>query len=172
LKADAALASIQETTGTAGAATHATEFEALATNSDTYAKRWLAFTLVLGFVTLVTVVILVLKDPSGEKPSQIAQYVMVRVAAFALGSYLTVWAARNYRAHRHLQVTNKHRATALRTFQTFVAAASSDAPTKNAVLLEATRSIFTAGATGYSGDEPAGPTDRVVEIARTIVEKR
>ena len=84
-----------------------------------------------------------------------------------MASYLTVWAARNYRAHRHLQVVNEHRQKALTTFDMFAAAAKDEA-TKNFVLVEVTRCIFAPTSTGYSGEEPAGPADRIIEIVKTF----
>ena len=65
---------------------------------------------------------------------------------------------RNYKSHKHNEVVNRHRHNALTTFETFSTAASGDEQTKNAVLLEATRSIFSNQSTGYSN------TDRDVEV--------
>lgn len=65
-------------------------------------------------------------------------------------------------------VSNRHRDKALRTFETF-AAASTDNSTRDAVLLEATRSIFAPGATGLvdSGESAPGPAALLEVIRRT-----
>jgi hypothetical protein len=97
---------------------------------------------------------------------------MTRAVVFAMASYLTVWAVQNYQSNRHLQVMNDHRSKALQTFDAFVWAADDDGQTRNAVLLEATRCIFTAGSTGYSSDETAGPTDGIVEIVKGFADRR
>lgn len=48
----------------------------------------------------------------------------------------------------HLYTLNKHRENSLKSFQAFVQA-TTDPKTKDAVLLQATRSIFESGDTGY-----------------------
>jgi hypothetical protein len=77
-------------------------------------------------------------------------------------------AAKNYRTHRHLVVVNQHRQSALRTFEAFIKAASGDDQTKNAVLLEATRCIFAPANTGYLGGEEENPSNRIIEIFKTV----
>jgi hypothetical protein len=81
--------------------------------------------------------------------------------------YGLVWAGRNFSTHRHNQTVNNHRQNALKTFEAFVKAASDDA-TKNAVLLQATQSIFSPQASGYlgiHGGESSAP--QILEIIRT-----
>jgi hypothetical protein len=110
------------------------------------------------------------KLPANAGPGAIANHIMSRVVYFALLSYFTVLAARNYKANRHLGVTNRHKSLALATFGTFVSAAE-DPDTRKQVLLETTRAIFDAGSTGY-GDEPAGPADRIGDIINNVIEKK
>ena len=171
-RAAGAFAAIQQSSGMVGVSRYATTFGTVATDHAKYADRWLAATITIGVLSVASVWLLVKGYPldDGAKPASIVQFVMTRAVAFALASYLTVWASRNYRAHRHLQVTNEHRSLALQTFETFAAAAKED-PIRDAVLLEATKCIFAHGSSGYTGEEPAGPTERVVEIMRTITGK-
>jgi hypothetical protein len=58
-----------------------------------------------------------------------------------------VFCLRNFAAMSHNRVVNRHRQTALTTFQTF--ATSTDGETKNAVLLQATQAIFQPQPSGY-----------------------
>lgn len=58
---------------------------------------------------------------------------------------------------------NRHRAIALGTFETFVAGTSDDV-TKNAILMEATRSIFAPVQTGYVAGDDDNSIGRVVEV--------
>ena len=51
---------------------------------------------------------------------------------------------RNYTAEKHLEVVNRHRQNALRTFQAFHSAAGENQETQDAVLLAATNAIFDA----------------------------
>jgi hypothetical protein len=76
---------------------------------------------------------------------------------------------RNYKAHRHNAVVNKHRQNALTTFEVFSEAADSDQTTKNAVLLEATRTIFSSQQTGYLNNESDGESpNKVIEIIKNV----
>jgi len=79
----------------------------------------------------------------------------------------TVWCGRIYKALKHQITVNRHRANSLKTFQAFVKAASDDA-TRNAVLLETTRSIFTNSPSGYlEGSDSASDTNtKVLEIVK------
>jgi hypothetical protein len=80
----------------------------------------------------------------------------------------TVWCGRIYKATKHQAVTNQHRANALKTFQAFVKAALDDA-TRDAVLLETTRSIFTIAPSGYleTSEPSAEPVSKLMEIIRS-----
>lgn len=59
-------------------------------------------------------------------------------------------------------------ANALKTFQAFIKAASDDG-TRDAVLLETTRSIFALSPTGYldTGEPSSEPVSKLMEIVRT-----
>lgn len=56
---------------------------------------------------------------------------------------------KNYRAHRHLYILNKHRDNALRTFEAFINASSKDKDIKDTLLTIAARSIYSVNKTGY-----------------------
>ena len=56
---------------------------------------------------------------------------------------------KNYTAHKHLEVVNRHRQNALDTFDDFVDSAGENQETKDAVLLAATNAIFDANQSGY-----------------------
>lgn len=78
----------------------------------------------------------------------------------------TIWCGRLYKALRHQSAINKHRANALRTFQTFTMAASDD-ETHNAVLMETTKSIFLLIPSGYLDNEStSGNGLTVVEVVQ------
>lgn len=83
--------------------------------------------------------------------------------------YFTITASKNYNAHRHNAILNKHRQNALQTFESFVKAAGDDQQTKNAVLLQATATIFSNQNTGYlaAGPEPEGAS-KIIEIIKGV----
>lgn len=79
-----------------------------------------------------------------------------------------IWVARNYGASRHNYVVNKHRNNALGSFQAFVASATDD-QTKNAVLIQATQSIFSPQPSGYVKTDGDNATNSpVLEIVRAV----
>jgi hypothetical protein len=83
----------------------------------------------------------------------------------------TLWCGKCYKALTHLVIVNRHRALGLRTLQAFANAAA-DAQTKDAVLLEATRSIFGNVPTGYVDVANVDSDHKVVEIVRSVMPKQ
>ena len=90
--------------------------------------------------------------------------IIARIVIISLLYYATFWAGGNYRALRHQQTVNQHRHKASVTFQTFVQGGETP-ETRDAVVREATRSIFSASATGFLGEEDT-PTNNLVEIVQ------
>lgn len=159
----------RDAAATVGVAHFAPEFEKAAKNHLDASKDWLRGTILLAGLTVVVALLFVwVLPPIGElKDPATLQRIITKLVAISIFYFAAVWSSRNYRAHRHLAVVNSHRQNALATFETFVKAAS-DEPTKNTVLLEATRCIFSPSATGYLGaDEEAG-TNRIVEVLKTV----
>ena len=75
---------------------------------------------------------------------------------------------KNYTAEKHLEVVNRHRQNALRTFNAFHSAAGENQETRDAVLLAATNAIFDANQSGYlstkiRGSESASPIPQVIK---------
>jgi hypothetical protein len=104
-------------------------------------------------------------------PLSTAQSVQLTIAKVAILSTIftvAVASGRVYRSHRHNYVINQHRRNALRTFQAFVNAPEADAQTKNAVLLEATRCIFSQQPTGYIASEQENSPSQILEIVRQL----
>ena len=86
---------------------------------------------------------------------------ILSILLFAIGV-----AARDYRANRHNQVVNRHRATAIETFELFTKG-TADEQTKNAILVKATEAVFQPVGTGYqSKDAEPAPNSTIVEILR------
>ena len=82
---------------------------------------------------------------------------------------MLLWSSRNYKAHRHNNVINRHRANALSTFKVFVDSSKDDIATKNALLLKSAEAIFSPAITGYLTKEPDNQgTPQILEIVRNI----
>ena len=100
--------------------------------------------------------------------SATVQIAVAKVVLFSFAFSAVVWCGRIYRSHRHNYVVNRHRQNALSSFEAF-ATSTDDPQTKNAVLLQATSSIFAPQHTGFvSGDTDGGSQPQFVELIRTL----
>ena len=99
----------------------------------------------------------------------IIQNVVTRILIVSALFYGLAFSVKAFRANKHSSVVNKHRQSALDTFEAFVNAPSADQNTKNAVLLEATRTIFSHQTTGYdTNDKDAEVPNKIIEIIKPI----
>ena len=81
------------------------------------------------------------------------------------------WCGRIYKSTRHLFILNQHRALGLKTFQAFSSAAS-DSHTKDIVLMETTRSIFSNSSTGLIAETGTSESDsNIIQIAGKALEQ-
>jgi hypothetical protein len=93
---------------------------------------------------------------------------LVIISLFLTGLFFCL---KNFSAVTHNQIVNRHRQTALSTFQTFING-TSDHQTKNAVLLQATRAIFLPQASGYLKGEAENPqVSQITEVVRGVTEQ-
>ncbi|BEV09300.1 hypothetical protein [Methylophilus sp. DW102] len=109
------------------------------------------------------------EDPgnSGDLMLQIKFYLQKTVIIFVL-IFALILATKNFNSARHNYVVNKHRSNSLSSFQAFVSSAS-DEQTKNAVLLQATQSIFIHQPSGYiKTDGENSSQGTVIEVMRSI----
>ena len=82
-----------------------------------------------------------------------------------------MWCGKLYKSAKHLSLLNRHRALGLKTFQAFSSAAA-DPHTKDMVLLETTRSIFTNSNTGLIAENGVGEIDsKIINIAGKALEQ-
>ena len=93
---------------------------------------------------------------------------VMKVVVLSTAFTLAVACSRIYRSHRHNFIVNRHRRNALRTFQAFANAPEADAQTKSAVLLEATKCIFSQQATVYISSEQDAQPSQILEIVRQL----
>jgi hypothetical protein len=102
-----------------------------------------------------------------KKTFQIVQYSVTKILIISSGFYGLSICMKNYRAHKHNEVLNRHRHNALTTFETFTKS-TDDPQTKNAVLLEATRSIFSNQNTGYNNVDVSDSeiTNKIIEYVK------
>jgi len=165
---------IQKAAATAGVGAEAKHFNDRANSHRTQGYFWLAATVVMGLVAGWYAWDLAFKAnfvPAAPNDRTFYAQIAGRVILGSVLLWALVSAQRNYKAHRHNEILNRHRATALTTFETFVKG-TSDSDTKNAVLVQTTQSIFAVQPTGYLSSEPdPAPQTTFVEILRRIGEK-
>lgn len=160
-----------------GVARHGAVFAQIAEEHRDAAKQWLwvsiGFAVLTGIAVLLSIgsVFYYSKRLSAFTLPMAAQLAIAKLVGFSILGTATIWSGRMYRAHRHNYVVNRHRQNALNTFETFVES-SRDAQTKDAVLLQATQSIFASQSTGYLSDEAEAPTTpQIIEIVRNLAGK-
>lgn len=167
-QANEALMAIHTKTSQTGVSAYAEIFDTQSKQHRTASFLWLTGTALFLIVTIVYAFLLLYYFPIAISANELVQMTITKViiiTALFLGLSLCV---RNFRAQKHNQILNRHRHNALRTFEQFTAA-SSDPETKNAVLLEATRSIFSNQTTGYHTHESADSDfpSKIIEIVKS-----
>ncbi len=161
-----------------GVSFHASHFKTEADSNRTASWVWLiALTLVGGFTawySLGELTAAVEDLPKDASVGHVVQFTVVRLIVVSLLMFAIGFCSRNYSASRHNFVVNKHRANALQSFLTFEGAAEKP-ETKDAVLLEATRSIFSPQSSGYakgmSEPQAGGPVIEILQRAARSVPK-
>lgn len=159
----------REAAATAGAAVFTNEFSTEASQQLDEANSWLLTTGILALFTALFAVAGLILSFTGYVTENVWQFISAKITLFILLFTATVWSGKIYRALKHQSAINKHRSLGLKTFQAFSNAAS-DEQTKNAVLLETTRSIFSSGITGFIDSKGSGNESevRVIELLNSV----
>ena len=152
-----AAAAAQQAAGITAIASHAEVFEEQSALHRRSADRWLAVGIV-GILTLLVSTFAILLVPIGDDidDPRVIQLILLKALFVSFGTYFVVQAFRLYRTEHHLGVVNRHRHNALRTFEAFALGAK-DSSTRDAVLMEATRAVFSPAQTGLIGAESSTP---------------
>lgn len=166
-----ALERVRQAAAEAGVAQHAIHFNTEAEYHKRQALLWLVATVAFGIATIAYALYSLgpqLNDLSAVTIPRVVQLVLPRLVVLFVLTFGLVWATRNFAASRHNFVVNRHRQNALSSFETFVKGAT-DPQTKDAVLLQATQSIFSPQNSGFVKDErDANPGSHIVEVVRGI----
>jgi len=161
----------REASATAGAAHFTQDFAKEAESFESSAGSWLITTCVFAVATIASLLAFLYfyTLPSEATSAQIFQYATSKFVIVGLLFAATAWCGKLYKSSKHQASINKHRANALKTFQAFTKAAGDD-DTRNAVLLETTRSIFALAASGYLDEagKSAESHVNVVDVLRRI----
>ncbi len=160
----------REASAGAGVATFTRDFADQAGALESTARNWLVATALFVVATIAAAVAWPRLYPVAADATiaQLAQYFTSKVVVLGLLLTASIWCGRLYRASKHQAATCAHRANALLTFQAFVKA-SDDERTRDAVLLETTRSIFAIAPSGYLEAIESSPDlgSKVLEVFKT-----
>jgi hypothetical protein len=168
-----ALKSAQDSAAKSGVTKYSALFKDESENHKAKASLWLKWTIALICLIVVSSIILIVCFPDTNTESgQIVQYTVSKIIILSALFYGLNLCNKNFKAHKHNEVVNKHRQNALATFETFSNAAGSDIQTKNAVLIEATKTIFSNQRTGYLTNYTENESsNKIVEIIKGVTPK-
>lgn len=157
----------REAAASVGVAHFTADFSSEAESQDTTATRWLIATAVMAALTISASLAMILIPIRADATTpQVFQILTSKAVILGLLFTATIWCGRLYKAAKHLSVINKHRANALKTFQAFTKAASDDA-SRDAVLMETTKSIFAITPSGYLDSEASQDSGmKIVELVK------
>lgn len=164
------LEAAQKAAGEVGIAANAKIFEQEAESFNSKSRRWLYASITSIFLTLLFLIIQAYSPPeikSGQSGS-LANFILNRLLFMSVLLYTVSFSVKNYRASNHNATVNRHRNNALLSFQVFAEATKDDVQMRNAVIMEATRSIFSNQPTGYSdraGNSSEG-SSTVIEVIK------
>lgn len=170
-KMDEALASVQKAAARAGVTPNAVHFDEEANKHERTSKNWYWGTVCLAAGAFLLTLGAFLHAVYVRVPAeQVIQIAIAKITALAVVYSSMIWAAKIYRSERHNWIVNRHRCNALRTFETFVSA-TNDEHTKNAVLLQATESIFGHQPSGFSDKSHDSGSPKILEVFRGLTSR-
>ncbi|WHZ29441.1 MAG: hypothetical protein OJF51_004243 [Nitrospira sp.] len=152
-EADAVLQAVRKVAEEQGVSQQAIYFKNEADNHESESKVWLKRTvwLTIGLAAYAAATLFLHKVPILEPANayETVQLAASKVVIFVTISYFLILSAKNYVAHRHNSVVNRHRQNALATYTALVKAAGEEA-TRDVVLAKAADCIFSAQSTGFA----------------------
>ncbi|PRM87131.1 hypothetical protein [Aliarcobacter cryaerophilus] len=170
---DSVVQAAKEASASVGVSHFSSNFKNEADTLGKTAGKWLKTTIGLAVATFIVTLLSywILDIPKDSSTAQIVQVLSTKLIIITVFFTATLWAGKMYRATMHQVTVNKHRANALLTFQAFVKA-SNDNHTRDAILMETTKSIFAISPSGYIENENSGSGQtNVVEIIKSGIDK-
>lgn len=156
----------------AGVSKHSSVFKSESEYHETESKKWLKYTRNILISIAIVAIGLAFLGLYFKENAEIVQFTITKIVVLTALFYGLSLTNRNYKAHKHNSIMNKHRQNALSTFETFSSAASADDQTKNAVLIETTHSIFANQQTGYLKTEgDSDSNSKIIEIIKSATTK-
>lgn len=161
------LETARQTVSEIGVASHAIHFKNEAADNLKESKNWLIALICMIVITIGWGIICFFISPFSEKSTDIVQFTVAKLIIISGLYFALSMITKNYKAHRHNYIVNKHKQNSLNSFEAFVKGAGEDLQTKNAVLISATQSIFSAQPSGYSLQDNESEPSKIIEILKT-----
>ena len=171
---DGIISAARDAAASVGVAHFTADFHSEGDKLRDESSLWLKSTVVFAATTVIAAVLMLFVDmPADAKQAYLVQLFTTKFVVLGVLFAATIWCGRLYKASKHQASMNYHRSNALKTFQAFVKA-TDDEGTRNAVLLETTRSIFAITPTGYLDvAEPSGEgATKVIEVMKNLTQTK
>lgn len=168
-EATAALEAIRAVAAEQGVSQQAAYFKKEAEEQESLAATWLkrtyGFAAGVGAFATASLFFHKIDWLAPASRGELLQLITSKVLVFAVLGYLLLMAARNYSAHKHNAVVNRHRENALITYRA-LAEAASEGGTADIVLAHAAACIFSPQETGFSQrkDDTSAGSKSVFEL--------
>jgi hypothetical protein len=151
--AESALEAIRKVAAEQGVSQQAVFFKEEADAHEVSAATWLTRTrnaaVALGTFAVLTLFLHKIPGLKPDTPAEAIQFGIGKALVFATLGYALLLCARNFMAHRHNAIVNKHRRNSLATFEALVVAAGDEA-NRDIILTKAAETIFGPQATGFT----------------------
>ncbi len=168
---DAALDSFRQASAESGVLTQSAHFKSEAVFHKSEAdKWWWAVWAISGLLIAYGGVILVLAwftIPAMENLVGTIQFLIAKVLIFFVLASAYYFSIRNYNAHRHSWVQNRHRDAAVRTFQAF-ADATKSAEARDIILQYASACIYMPQESGFIKSDNGSSVKSIGDLLPTI----
>lgn len=167
-QADDVLDQIRKVAAEQGVSQQAIHFKEMADQHEKLATEWQKkifwTSIILGGYAILSIFIHKITFLVPTDSYQTVQLAISKVLIFGVISFYLYLSAKNYLSHKHNSIVNRHRQSALMTFNALAKAASSDG-SKDIILNHAAACIFGPQPTGYSSDIKSGSP-----MAKSVVE--
>lgn len=156
-QANRVLTEVREAAAEQGVTQMAKYFANQADEHDTTSRRWLVAS-IISTILVVCYAVFTFFLSTWFQPKtglEASQLIASKVLVFVVIAYALVQCIRNYSAHRHNSVTNRHRQNALLTYKTLAEAGNSP-ELRDVVLQHAAAAIYAPNDSGYLKGEERG----------------
>lgn len=173
-EAERVLEDVRKVAAEQGVGFQATYFKSEADRHDATASSWRTGTVWAAvLVAALAIASLFVSKLDALKPRdayEAVQLLASKLVIFTTAGYLLVLCAKNFLAHTHNSIVNRHRQNALLTFQALVDAAKGE-DKKDIVLTHAAACMFAPQETGFAKSQNEGGANIVQMLGKLPVDK-